>query len=412
VDSQHWPAARRNFVAAFLLFVITIVIGILNGLDVYSPDHDTLITHVHAGTLGWITMGVSGIALLMFGGRMASPAEVNRGNMLSWAVIGAITLYVAAFFAGDRIPGDRIWRPIFGTVLLLVVIWFLVWLTRQYREGGRSVAKLGLYLAWISLLIGAVFGIVLGIYTSQGEVPGLGDDTAAAIAEAHPPAMVIGFLILAAMAVIEWLFRGNESWTKAGATHMWLLFVAGVMINIGFITGAEEALLGPANLLMIVGILMLVGRSWAQMKPSGWAGSGTGAYPRVAVLFLLVYLVLGTTLIVLIVSETMDIDALTEAEEGLLLTFDHSMFIGVMTMLVFGTVSSRLHGTRATTVDRIVHWGVPIGLVLFGIGLMTVEALPKQIGTPIMGTALLIGIVAYIRAIAARTSNPMRSMAP
>jgi len=411
VDSQHWPAARRNFVAALLLFVITIVIGILNGLDVYSPDHDTLITHVHAGTLGWITMGVSGIALLMFGGRTASPAEVNRGNMLSWAVISAITLYVAAFFAGDRIPGDRIWRPIFGSVLLLVVIWFLVWLTRQYREGGRSVAKLGLYLAWISLLIGAVFGIVLGIYTSQGEVPGLGDDTAVAVADAHPPAMVIGFLILAAMAVIEWLFRGNESWTRAGATHMWLLFIAGVMVNVGFITGAEEALLGPANLLMIVGILMLVGRSWAQVKPSGWTGAGTGVYPRVAVVFLLVYLVLGTTLIVLIVSETMDIDALTEAEEGLLLTFDHSMFIGVMTMLVFGTVSSRLHGARVTTVDRIVYWGVPIGLVLFGIGLMTVEALPKQIGTPIMGTALLIGIAAYIREMA-RADTPMGAMAP
>ena len=397
MQSQHWPAARRTFVAALLLFVITIVIGILNGLDVYSPDHDTLITHVHAGTVGWITMGVSGIALLMFGGnRVLSDDEVRKGNTLAWAVTWAITLYVAAFFAGDRIPGDRIWRPIFGTVLLVVVIWFLVWLTRQYREGGRSVAKLGLYLAWISLLIGAVFGIVLGIYTSQGEVPGLGDDTAVAIADAHPPAMVIGFLILAAMAVIEWLLRGNESWTKAGATHMWLLFVAGVMANVAFIAGAEEALLGPANLLMIIGIFMLVGRSWAQVKPSGWRSAGTGVFPRLATLFLLVYLALGTTVIVLIVSETMDVDALTESQLGLVLTFDHSMFIGVMTLLLFGVVSSRLHGTTVTTVDRIIYWGVPIGLVLFGIGLMTVEALPKQIGTPIMGTALLIGIASYV----------------
>ena len=48
--SQLWPAARISFIAALLLFVITIVVGILNGLDLYEPDHDTLITHVHAGT--------------------------------------------------------------------------------------------------------------------------------------------------------------------------------------------------------------------------------------------------------------------------------------------------------------------------------------------------------------------------
>ena len=409
MDSPLWPSARRTFIGSLSLFVITIVIGILNGLDVYSPDHDTLITHVHAGTLGWITLGVSGIALLMFGQRARSAAAVAAGDRLSRAILAAIALYVAAFFAGDRIPGDRIWRPIFGGLLFLVVIWFLVWLTRHYKEGGRSVAKLGLYLAWISVLIGASFGIVLGIYTSQGEVPGLGDDTATAIADAHPPAMVIGFLILAAMAVIEWLFRGNDSWTRAGVTHMWLLFIAGVMVNVGFITGAEEALLGPANLLMIVGIVMLVGRSWGQMKPSGWSGSGTGIYPRLATIFLLVYLALGTTIIALIVSETMDVDALTDAQFGLILTFDHSMFIGVMTLLLFGVVSSRLHGSGATVVDRIVLWGVPVGLVLFGVGLMTVEALPKQIGTPIMGTALLIGIGAYLRELpgsSARTASP------
>ena len=408
MESQLWPVARRNFIAALLLFVVTIVIGILNGLDVYLPDHDTLITHVHAGTLGWITMGVSGIALLMFGGnRMLSREEVSRANTLSWAIIAAITLYVAAFFAGDRIPGDRIQRPIFGTVLFLVVIWFLTWLWRNHRSAGEpSVARLGLMLAWISLLIGAVFGIVLGIYTSQGEVPGLDDDTATAIADAHPPAMVIGFLILAAVAVIEWLFRGDRSWTRAGATQMWLLFVAGVMVNVGFITGLEEELLGPANLLMIAAIVMLVARSWSQVGPAGWREAGTGVYPRLSTAFLVVYLVLGTVLIARIVSGAMDIDALTDAELGLILTFDHSMFIGVMTLLLFGVIASRLHGRRATTVDRIVYWAVPLGLVAFGTGLMTVEALPKRIGTPVIGTALLIGIGAYVMELMRGSTTP------
>ncbi len=395
--SQLWPAARITFTAALLLFITTIVIGILNGLDVYKPDHDTLITHVHAGTLGWITLGVSGVALLMFSGdRQLSADEVRRGRSLAWSITGVIALYVAAFLAGDRIPGDRIQRPMVGTLLLLVVIWFLVWLFKSNSTFDRpSVARLGLILAWISLLVGAVFGITLGIFTSQGEVPGLSDDTATAIADAHPPAMVIGFLILASMAIIEWLLAGDK-WSRSGATQMWLLFSAGILVNIGFVSGLEEELLGPANLLMIAGVVTLVVRFWDKVAPSGWRGAGTGVFPRMSVLFLVVYLVLGTILIVRIVSGVMDFDALTDAEFGLVLSFDHVMFIGVMTNLMFGVLASRLHVSALTAADRILLWGVNIGIAGFAVGLMTVTAAIKRTFTPIMGTALLIGIAAYV----------------
>ncbi len=405
--SQLWPAARVIFTAAMLLFISTIVIGILNGLDVYEPDHDTLISHVHAGTLGWITLGVGGVALLMFSrDRQLTADEVGRATNLAWALIAAITLYVAAFFVGDRIPGDRIQRPIVGAVLLLVVIWFLTWLfanNRGYHKPG--VARLGLILAWISLLIGAVFGIVLGIFTSQGEVPGLSDDTAVAIADAHPPAMVIGFLILASMAIIEWLLAG-DAWGRSGAVQMWLLFSAGVIVNIGFVSGLEEELLGPANLLMIAGVVMLVTRFRDAMVPAGWRGAGTGVYPRMSILFLVVYLVLGTVLIVRVVSGVMDFDALTDAEFGLVLSFDHVMFIGVMTNLMFGVLAPRLHGTGLAAVDKILLWGVNVGIVGFAVGLMTVTAGIKRTFTPIMGTALLVGIAVYAAALTRTEDRP------
>ena len=32
-----------------VIFIITIVIGILNGTDVWDPPRNTLLTHVHAG---------------------------------------------------------------------------------------------------------------------------------------------------------------------------------------------------------------------------------------------------------------------------------------------------------------------------------------------------------------------------
>ncbi len=398
--SRLWPVARPVFVAALLLFVVNIVIGILNGLDIYEPDHDTLITHVHAGTLGWISLALGGTALLMFSrDRPMSEEEVSRGTALGWALIGAITLYVAAFLIGDRIPGDRIQRPIVGTLLFLVVIWFVVWLFRSNRAYARSsVARLGMLLAWVSMLIGASFGVVLGIYTSQDEVPGLSDDTAAAVAEAHPPAMVIGFLILAAFAVIEWLIQDEKTWAESrlGATMMWLVFAGGVLVNVGFVSGLEEELLGPANLIAIVGVGILVGRTWGKLMPAGWREAGTGIYPRLSILLLIVYLALLTVIIVRIVSGVMDIDALTETEFGLILTFDHVMFIGVMTNVLFGVLSSNLHGTGLKPVDRVLLWGVNLGILGFGLGLITVTPWLKRISTPVMGVALLIGIGYYV----------------
>lgn len=398
--SPFWPAARVTFMASLLLFVITIVVGILNGLDLYTPDHDTLLTHVHAGTLGWITLAATGAALLMFARSDADDSETRRSMVMAWTMTIAIAAYVIAFFAGDRIPGDRIQRPIVGTILFIVVVWFAVWLFGANRRAEHSsVARLGLILSWIALLVGSVLGVALGIYTSQGEIPGLADETAAAVAEGHPPAMVIGFLILAAMAVIEWLFRGHTPLRedRLGAAQMWILFAAGMLANIGFLGRMEEELLGPANLLMIVGIVILIVRYRSLLLPAGWKDSGPGAFPRIGSLFLVVYVILGTVLIVQVVGGSIDFDALTSSQLGLLLAFDHSMFIGVMTNVLFGVIVLRgLHRTSITTVDKVALWGVNVGIIGFIVGLLIVSAPVKRISTPIMGISLLVGIGGYL----------------
>jgi hypothetical protein len=222
-------AARITFMGALLLFVVTIVIGILNGIDVWEPEHDTLITHVHAGTLGWITLGVTSIALLMFSrDRDISADEASRATTMAKWMVGAITLYVAAFLAGDSIFDDRIQRPIAGTILFVVVVWFFLWLLRADKEyEGSSPTRLGFILSWVSLMVGAVFGIILGLFISNGEVPGLSDDVAARVADAHPPAMLVGFLLLAAFATVEWLLHSDKSSTRSATIQMWLLFAAG-----------------------------------------------------------------------------------------------------------------------------------------------------------------------------------------
>ncbi|OFW62664.1 MAG: hypothetical protein A2135_03065 [Actinobacteria bacterium RBG_16_67_15] len=395
---QAWPAARIALTGALLLFTTTIVIGILNGLDVFSPNHDVLIGHVHAGTLGWITLSLSGMAMLLFTkDRVLGADELAGARRVAMGMTAAITLYVAAFYTADAIPGDRISRPIAGTILLLVVVWFLGWMFRSQRVVPRTVARLGLLLAFISMLIGAVFGIVLGIATSGRDIPGLSADTTNAIADAHPPAMVIGFLLLAALAMIEWLLGDRDAaGNRAGVVQMWLVFAAGVVVNIAFVTKTDEQLLGPANVAMIAAVIMLLVRRRADLKPSAWKGAGTGVFPRMSALFLIGYLVLLTVVVVRFVSGAMDIDAMTPQDDGLLIAFDHTMFIGVMTNALFGALAANLHGKTTAVVDRILLWGISIGVTGFVVGLITVEAVPKRIFTPIMGTTLLIGIAAYL----------------
>ena len=235
MNRQAWSLARIPFIGALVVFVFTIVIGILNGIDVYTPDHDTLMGHVHSGTLGWITQAFAGVAILaMLGERTLTEGEVKKARTVARWVTIAVILYVAAFFIGDAIT-DRIQRPITGSLLLVVLIWFSRWLFTAQRDVPRTVGRLGMLLASVAVVIGAVFGIVLGLVTAGRDIPGVSADIADGIAGAHPPAMVVGFLLLAAMAIIEWLLGDKPAaGNRAGVIQMWLLFLSGLVLIVAF----------------------------------------------------------------------------------------------------------------------------------------------------------------------------------
>ncbi len=55
------------FLAAMAIFLVTVVIGMLNGLDLVEFSRPALVTHVHAGPLGWITLGVFATSLWLYG---------------------------------------------------------------------------------------------------------------------------------------------------------------------------------------------------------------------------------------------------------------------------------------------------------------------------------------------------------
>ncbi|RMH80190.1 MAG: hypothetical protein D6683_05415 [Actinomyces sp.] len=380
-----------------MIFVYTIAIGILNGADLWEPSHDLLMSHVHSGTLGWITLAVAGLAVAVFDRSTQpapgpAPAPVHRGiDRLAWALVAAVVAYIAAFAVGGTFFADRIQRPVVGTALFVPVVWFLVWSIRAYRSHpAPGAAHLGLVLAWLSLVIGAVFGVVLGLSTSGRDLPGLGDEIGARISDAHPPAMVIGYLLVAGFAIVEWLLHPEDT-TRAPRIGIWLLFVAGLTVNVGFVTGTDEQLVGPANALMIVAALMVLWRSRHLLRPAVLRRAGPGLYPRFALAFLVAYLVMLSVIVSWIAGDTIDFRAPTESQEAFLLAFDHTMFIGVMTNLLVGSLA-RFDPTPRRG-DRFMWWGTNIGLVGFALGLITTTSVVKEIFAPLMGLSLLVGLI-------------------
>jgi hypothetical protein len=383
------PQARMLYRGALLIFVVTIVIGILNGLDIWEPTHNLLLTHVHAGTLGWITLAVVGSGMAMFGGG-ADTKTVETARRLAGVLRGTVLIYVAAFATTTGIV-----RPIAGTLLLIAIIWTLIWVVGRYRASEKTTAQLALYLAVISLTIGAILGVLLGLFIANGSLPGLTEERAAALAGAHPAAMLIGYLILAGVAISHWILEGGQG--IVGRLVAWALFVAGLMANVAFIF-AIDALIQVFPALQVIAIIAYIVHMWGRIKPSAWAGGDADNFARASVWGLVVGIGLLVYVVQLFTSGELDPEAGT-GPIGVLTAFEHAMFIGVMTNALFGAVAA-MAATRAAT-NRIVLVAVNLGLVLFLTGLVSDSSIFKQIGTPIMGLALLYGIAIYWQGLGA-----------
>ncbi|HKX74163.1 MAG TPA: hypothetical protein VJR05_02135 [Acidimicrobiia bacterium] len=376
--------ARVLFRGALAIFVVTIVIGILNGLDIWEPSRQMILTHVHAGTLGWITLAVVAVSLAMFGPGADSRA-VQSGSRMGMASLVTVSLYVLAFATTSGIL-----RPVAGTLLLIAIVWLLIWVGGRYRQSEKTTAQLALYLAVVSLTIGAILGVLLGLLIARGSLPGLDADTAARLAGAHPAAMLIGYLILAGVAVSHWALKGGQG--RLGRFVAWALFVAGIVANVAFVFNLVIELSPVFSGLQVIAIIAYIIHMWGHLKLSAWRGGGSSNFARVAVVGLVVGIALLVYVVQLFTSGQLDPETGT-GPIGVLIAFDHTMFIGVMTNALFAGVASLALVSAAT--NRMILLAVNTGIVLFLAGLVADSAVLKRIGTPILGVALLYAIVTY-----------------
>ena len=150
-----WVASARDlYLVAMAVFVVNIVIGILNGADAVEFDRNQLLTHVHAGTVGWLTLTIVASSFLVF-------RAADRRLMVALAVL--VPIYVLAFYTGNFA-----FRAIGGVALLIAVGWLLVWVWRTYLAGERTLPRLTVALGLTSFGYGAVVGVVIQIGFAMG----------------------------------------------------------------------------------------------------------------------------------------------------------------------------------------------------------------------------------------------------
>jgi len=389
-----WAAAARIlYLVAMAVFVVTIAIGILNGLDLVEFDRNQLLTHVHSGTVGWLTLSLVATAMVYF----------RRGDLRLAAALGLmVPLYVAAFYTGSFAL-----RAISGTILLAIVAWVVVWVWQSYLASERSLVGLGLTLALSTFGYGAVVGVLLqvGFATGTTIVPGDGIG-------AHAGAMTFGYLVLAAMAIIEWQVRDTAGLPRGGLLQLGALFVGGLILSIALLTGAAQ-LGGTLYLLAeLIAVTLFVVRIVPAAVRVDWAGPDPLRHVAAASLWVVAALLLFMYLVSQFIAAPDDPDLINRLG-GVLIASDHAVYIGVISNLVFAVLARRVAPPATSDLSRqLMFWGLNAGLLLFAAGLVSDSVILKQIGAPLMGLFLLHNLAVYARTLARASGSAAEAVAP
>ncbi len=396
----------HSFQYGLFIFILTALLGLANATKIFGDlDESALLAHLHSGTLGWITLGVIGLALWMFAG---SGGALGRAVALSAVVTG---LYVIAFWSGSW-PA----RLVLGAAELVVVAGWWWWaLRRSLAEGlGRiSVAKLSLLLGLTTVVIGAIAGVLVEV---QEATSNAGAQTGSLIGM-HASAQVAGYLVLVAAGVLEWQLARSDRPTIAGRVEVVLLFLAGLAIAVGSLLNVLPLEI-LSNLLQTIAVVMIVVRLGRAVIGTSWTSPGGLRHVAIAVPYLIVSVILFIVLVQDVSKVGGDIE---KVPQGLVHALDHTMFVGVMTNVLFGAILILLADRQRIWpwADHLIFWGLNVGAASFIAVLVFVGSSegaapfshPVAYTASLMGLAALLGIATFTRRLSAPPA-PATTVAP
>ncbi|HVE71485.1 MAG TPA: hypothetical protein VNI54_08975, partial [Thermoanaerobaculia bacterium] len=412
---------------ALIIFTLTVLLGLANAIQVFGAlDRDTLLTHLHSGTLGWITMGVFGIAIWMFARRNE---DLTAAILLSGLGTAA---YVMSFWSGVFIL-----RGVFGLAQLAIIVywWWFVY-TRVAADGGvgrLDIPKLSVLLGLTTLVIGSTLGVIVQVLLATGNALPTGTD----LVGAHASAQTGGYLVLVAAGFAEWQLIGGSGRPTLGLVQVYLLFVGGLVLSASLLlstslpAAAAQALPGLATLLTLAGIVIAAYRIGRAALAAPWMAPTGMRHIAIVVPFLVLAVILQAILVQQFIAAQGDFSLVSI---GLLHALDHAFFVGVMTNALFGAILVVTSGDRGTTTlsklpvlprawpwaDDVIFWGLNVGTAAFIAVLIIIGSgegkpaftHPVAFVAPIMGLAALLGIVTYlVRMLGTRASLARRAQA-
>ena len=371
---------RLLFRAGLAIFTVTVGIGIFNGFHFVQLSRAVLLTHVHAGTLGWITLVATGAALWLYAGAGERLAAHARGVAIGLTV--AVPLYVAAFLSGNFVA-----RAVFGVPVLLLIAGVVVFLVRA-RSAGMSVPRLGVLLAFTTLIVGSTLGVLVQIqlaakhqFLPAGAIGG------------HASAQVGGYLVLFALSAIEWRLRGADDYGWAGRIQVLLLFFGGLLLAVGVLLNIQP-LLGSFIPLDLIALAIFLVRLGPRILAARWGEPGSSRLYAIAAPWAVVNIGLTVWFLVLFIGAKGDFSKL---DLGILIAADHSIFLGVMTNMAFGLMHDFAADRPQTWpwAESVIFWVLNVALIGFVVTLVTRAQWGEKFFTPFQGAAILVGIIAF-----------------
>ena len=369
----HWiRSARVLYLVGIAMFVVTIVIGILNGADAVEFDRNQILTHVHSGTVGWLTIVIVAATTLLF--RAADPRLIA-------ALAVMVPVYILAFYTGN-LP----FRAISGTILLVVVGWLVVWIWQQFLASERSLPKLAVTLGLTTFAIGAVLGVLLQIAFATNALSLPGDGVGA-----HAASMTFGYLVLVAFGVLEWRFRATTDRPTLGLIQVVALFLGGIILPVALLSGATQAGGGLYLLAGIVAVVLFAVRILPRTLRAPWLQANPVRHLAAASLWIIVAMAIFLYVVFTAVAAG-DPDA--PLPFNLIVASDHAVYIGVVTNGAIGILSFLFlrESERSGWFAHLVFWGLNLGLAVFAVGLILESSELKRIGAPVMGITLLVAL--------------------
>jgi hypothetical protein len=378
---------RWLFQTALVVFLVTIGLGMARGIGLITfENRNQLLTHLHSGAIGWITLGIMAAVLWLYGGNAPRRGEERWASWTTMLLMVAVPLYIFAWWTGN-LP----FRAVAGSLALVGIVSFVVWLVREAAAIGYrnlTTPQLGAVVGLVALVVGSTLGVLLqiGFATKTTLVPGES-------VGAHAETQISAYLVLVAMSVAYWRLHGNDR-TARGTWMVWLFFLGGAVNAISLLANVVQAtiLFIPLDIAAFVLLFTVV---WRKVLAPGWFSADSARHFAIAVPYGLVFLVIFMVLIGGLVSGVWK--EFTDIPTNLIPASEHPLFVGMVTNTLFGLLFDLNRSRRSILpwADHVVFWGISLAVAAFTLAILFDATDLFKFITPVLGLSILVGIVAH-----------------